>query len=125
MSPLNAYRRWRAKCRIKRSVSRMSELGREIAQALREDEWAGSEYTVTHGRSGLQLWVANGKGCFRIYGIKGLHYKEDQFKAMLNEDDVDVLWPLVCSTVNRLKEQPAVAVLNMLRLSQHAPEKLK
>lgn len=124
MSPLKAYRRWKYKRHIQRMVSQMSELGQEIAQMLREDDcWDASEYTVTHKHSGLQLWIANGEPCFRIYGVAGLKYSETEYKVMLNAADAVVLWPLVCAVVNRTKVRPSVAVLNMLRLSQHKSEK--
>ena len=99
----------------------MTDLGKELDEALQGDEWLLSEYTLNHKASGLRLWIANGYGWFRIYRAAQIE-DEEVLKPMLNRWDRCVLWrlhKLALAQFHRDKRSAkANEVLNTLRLGR-------
>lgn len=99
----------------------MTDLGKELEEALHGDGWELREYTLKHKASGLQLWIANGYGWFRIYRA-GQIEDEQVLKPMLNRWDRCVLWrlhKLALAEFHRAQKDAKVnEVLNTLRLGR-------
>ena len=99
----------------------MTELGKEIEEALQNDHWLLQEYTMQHESSKIKLWIANGYGYFKLYRTAGID-DEKVLKPMLNRWDRCVLWrlhKLALDDFHRAQKDAKVnEVLNTLRLGR-------
>ncbi len=99
----------------------MTDLGKEIEEALQSDAWHLDEYTLKHKSSGLQLWISNGYPYFKIYRAARID-DEKVLKPMLNRWDRCVLWrlhKLALDEFHRAQKDAKVnEVLNTLRLGR-------
>ena len=105
--------------------ARMSELGNELLEAAREDEWVVNTYTWTHCNSGIALWISNGFSHFRLRHAGRLD--EDELRGALNKHDRKILWEWFLRHRKQAEEnaqlRPVEQTLNLLRLKrQHPPE---
>lgn len=98
----------------------MTELGKELDEAMCSDEWALDGYTITHKASQIQLWIATGYAFFRLY--RAPNVREEQLKVMLNRFDLCVVWRgykrLIKDHNARKKNEKFNEVLNTLRLGR-------
>lgn len=98
----------------------MTELGKELEEALLTDEWALSEHTITHRSSRIDLWIASGYPFFRMYRAPGIH--ENELKLMLNRFDLCVVWRTYKKVIKKYhrekKNEKFNTVLNTLRLGR-------
>ncbi len=99
----------------------MTDLGKEIEEALQSDAWHLDEYTLKHKSSGLQLWISNGYPYFKIYRAARID-DEKVLKPMLNRWDRCVLWRLHKLALDEFHRAQKAAkvneVLNTLRLGR-------
>ena len=99
----------------------MTDLGKEIEEALQNDHWLLQEYTMQHESSKIKLWIANGYGWFRIYRAAKIE-DEEVLKPMLNRWDRCVLWRLHLRALKQFFRDKENAntneVLNTLRLGR-------
>lgn len=104
---------------------RMSELGKELLEAMEEDEWKVSEHTLKHIKSGIRLWTSNGFNHFRIHEVPYGEFKtiSDQYLTnALNFHDRCVLWDASKELRADFKRKPAAITLNTLRLARQTEE---
>lgn len=98
----------------------MTELGRELEEALNDGTWELTQHTVEHKASRVMLWVASGYPFFRLYRAPSV--SEDQLKTMLNRFDLCVVWRgyerLVKHHTARKQNEKFDLVLNTLRLGR-------
>lgn len=99
---------------------RMSELGKELHEALMHDTWVVSEHTIRHKASGLALWISNGRGGFCIHEVQGenMYISSHKLEKALNPHDKEVLWALYQAHLHTAKNKPVEAALNFLRLKR-------
>jgi len=99
----------------------MTELGKEIEEALQSDAWHLNEYTLRHRSSDLQLWISSGYSFFRLYKAAGIS-DEKVLEPMLNRWDRCVLWRAQTLAVEQFNQKKKDAktdeVLNTLRLGR-------
>lgn len=98
----------------------MTELGKELEEALNDGTWERTEHTIEHKASRVVLWVASGYPFFRL--CRAPNVSEDQLKTMLNRFDLCVVWRGYTSLVKhhnaRKKNDDFNQVLNTLRLGR-------
>jgi hypothetical protein len=100
---------------------RMSELGKELLEAVENDDWKVSEHTITHKKSNIRLWTSNGFSHFRLHDVPFEEYRSvpEQFlEHALNYHDRRVLWDASKELREDFKNLPANITLNTLRLAR-------
>ena len=102
--------------------ARMTDLGRELEEAMEKDEWRIGEHRVEHVASGIDLWIGNGFKHFKMHSVVPLRMREHDVEKMLNLHDRKVLWEAVQWMRIRAKQAPKDAVLNLLRLKRQQGE---
>ena len=112
------YSKWKAERELKKAATRMSPLGMELLEALREDEWTADEYTIKHVKSGIQLWTANSAEHFRVYTVPNGNLRDAEKEKLLTDDDRLVLYPVMRQLRRKVAAQPADIALNILRLGR-------
>jgi hypothetical protein len=99
----------------------MTEMGKELEEAMREDEWTVSDHTITHKASRIELWKANDYPFFRLYRA-GSIYDENKLVKMLNRFDRCVVWRAYEKRLWKYAEEARASqvneVLNTLRLGR-------
>ena len=98
---------------------RMSELGKELEEAARDDAWTMTEHRWTHKESRISFWIANGFRCFALHECD--RFSEAQLKDALNTHDKKVLWEFFKQHKQYAERQPAAIALNLLRLKRQNP----
>lgn len=98
---------------------RMSELGKELEEAARDDAWTVSEHRWTHKESRISFWISNGFRHFHLHEAERL--SETQLRDALNIHDRRVLWGYYLHYREMLKRQPTEITLNLLRLKRQNP----
>lgn len=96
----------------------MSELGKELHEAMETGTWTVEQYKVTHKESGISLWTANGYWFFRLYDVAKLHYANDAYRKSLNWCDRQVLWRDYRDLKREALSLPTKAALNVLLLAR-------
>ena len=94
----------------------MSELGKELLELFHEGGWEVREYRLTHKASGVEFWIGNDFGRFRLYDVKGLNYHDESYKGAINFADRFVFWTCYLYMLDKAKARPAEAALNMVRM---------
>ena len=95
---------------------RMSELGQELLELMRENGWSRGEHRLYHDDSGVHFWVSNGRALFRLHDVAKLPYVADDYRKALNYHDKTVLWAAFEEMEKAGKQQPAAAALNVIRM---------
>ena len=98
---------------------RMSELGKELAEAAEHDAWTLSEHRWMHKESRISFWIPNGFRYFRLRSCDNLD--EEALKEALNIHDKKVLWEFFKQHKQYAERQPAAIALNLLRLKRQNP----
>lgn len=98
---------------------RMSELGKELAEAAEHDAWTLTDHRWTHKESRISFWISNGFRCFALHECGS--FGEAQLKDALNFHDKKVLWSYYIEHTQYAKRQPAAVALNLLRLKRQNP----
>lgn len=98
---------------------RMSELGKELEEAARNDVWTVSEHRWTHKESRICFWVSNRFPNFRLHECERL--SEASLHNALNVHDRKVLWEQYQRHKRIAERQPAEITLNVLRLKRQNP----
>lgn len=98
---------------------RMSELGKELAEAARDDAWTLTDHRWTHRESRIAFWISNGFRCFALHECE--RFGEAQLKDALNIHDKKVLWLYYNQHKQYAERQPAAIALNLLRLKRQNP----
>ncbi len=100
---------------------RMSELGKELLEAVENDDWQVSEHTLKHKKSNIVLWVSNGFRYFRLHEVPFEQHKMIPDKYLtdaLNYHDRRVLWDASKELREENKKRPTTITLNTLRLAR-------
>jgi hypothetical protein len=98
----------------------MTEIGKDLLEALDADGWIDGEYRYAHDTLGIDLWTANGFGHFRIYGIQGMFMREEAFAKLLNVFDRRVLW----ARIKEKRIEGAISKEKLFELEVHNRIKL-
>lgn len=114
----NPYKKWRRERALKQALANMSEFGRELMEALQEDEWFVDEHTIKHKKSGIQLWTANSYKHFNVYEIPNVRMREVEKETLITDADRAVLYPLMMRLRKNAETAPAKVALNLLRLGR-------
>lgn len=101
---------------------RMTELGKELEEALRDDSWTLSQHLLTHKKSGIALWIASGRTWLRVYDVPSTPYGDRHLRDALNRHDKWVLWLYYKAAVNAADKMPVSTTLNLLRLARQHKE---
>jgi hypothetical protein len=99
----------------------MTELGKELEEAMQSDVWVLSEYTYEHKASRTKLWTSSGYGFFKLYRTAGID-DDSVLEPMLNRWDRCVLWREFHVSLRQYyqdqKNEKLNTVLNTLRLGR-------
>lgn len=99
-------------------TKRMTELGKELAEAMVNDAWSRSEHRLTHKKSGVAFWISNGYTHFKLHDVSALTISESRLQEMLNSHDRYVIWHLFQKRLRNVPTENVQAVLNLLRLKR-------
>ena len=98
----------------------MTELGKELEEALCGGDWSLEDYTLTHKAARVSLWIGSGYPFFRLYRAPSVN--EEQLKTMLNRFDRCVVWRAhrraLTAHYKAKKVEKNNLVLNTLRLGR-------
>jgi len=108
MKALHKFMRWR-----------MTPLGRELLEALENDEWKISDDNEdwVHVKSGLMLWRLGGG--IRFSPAKLTSLTDRQRRHLLNTYDQIILGNSMRTMLTESNKVARGYVLNLIRLSQH------
>jgi len=99
----------------------MTEMGKEIEESMRDDNWTKSQHTLSHSASRTELWIANDYPYFRLYKVGG-NSNENQLRRLLNRFDRCVIWRAYQTRLKEMYREEADKVvneaLNTLRLGR-------